>query len=276
MLRISITQHIAVVFRIATVLSLTLLLPPAEAQAQFGNSRGPAPEVEISAVLKAADGGQTELQVTAVVPDGYYIYSMDRGFSGATKIALTDMGTLKAAAKPEWTPDHAPKSVFEKELAQTVEKFFGTVTWSTMLQGTADAGTVITGKLNGLYCSSPEAGGGGECVPLRNKVFTALLPSVAPVPEETVAPLEEVNTDTNPITVIPEIGFGKGKKVGLMRYEISLPPPRPLIGQEVLLSIRAIIEAPYHTFALDQDPDMAGQPTTIEFGTIKGLEPVGS
>lgn len=276
MLRISITQHIAVVFRIATVLSLTLLFPAAEAQAQFGNSRGPAPEVEISAVLKAAEGGQTELQVTAIVPEGYYIYSMDRGFSGATKIVLTDTGTLKASAKPEWAPDHAPKAVFEKELDQTVEKFFGTVTWSTRLQGTADASTVISGKLNGLYCTSPESGGGGECVPLRNKVFTASWPGFAPAAEETIEPVVEVNTDTNPITVTPSIGYGKAVEAGLMRYEISLTPPRPQIGQEVVLSIRAIIEAPWHTFALDQNPDMAGLPTTIEFGTVKGLELVGT
>lgn len=276
MLRFSITQHIATVFRITTALSMSLLFLAAESQAQFGNSRGPAPEVEISAVLKAADGGKTELQVTAVVPEGYYIYSMDRGFSGATKIVLTDTGALKAEAKPEWTADHAPKSVFEKELDQTVEKFFGTVSWTTMLQGTADASTVISGKLSGLYCSSPESGGGGACVPLRNKVFTASLAGVAPVPEETIEPVVEVNTDTNPITVTPEIGFGKAKKVGLMRYEIGLAPPRPQIGQEVVLTIRAIIEDPWHTFASDQNPDMAGQPTTIEFGGIKGLEPVGS
>ena len=277
MLRFSITQQRALVFQIATVLSLTLLFPVAEAQAQFGNARGPAPEVEISAVLKPADGGQTELQVTAVVPEGYYIYSMDPGFSGATKIALTNTGTLTAVAKPKWSADHAPRSVFEKELDQTVEKFFGTVTWSTILEGTADASAVITGKLNGLYCSSPESGGGGECVPLRNKVFTASLAVVAPAIVDVIEPVvEEVNTDTNPMTVTPSIGFGSAKQEGLIRYEISLAPPRPQIGQEVVLSIRAIIEAPYHTFAVDQNPDMAGLPTTIEFGTIKGLEPVGS
>lgn len=277
MLRFSKTQYFAFAFRIATVLSLTLLFQAAEVQAQFGNARGPAPEVEISAVLKAADGGQTELQVTAVVPEGYYIYSMDRGFSGATKIVLTDTGSLKADSKPEWTADHAPKSVFEKELNQSVEKFFGTVTWSTMLQGTADAGTVISGKLSGLYCSSPESGGGGECVPLRNKVFTASLAQAAPAVVDAIEPVvEEVNNDTNPITVTPTIGFGSAKQDGLIRYEISLVPPRPRIGQEVVLSIRAIIESPYHTFAVDQNPDMAGLPTTIEFGTIQGLEPVGS
>ncbi len=277
MLRFSKTQHFAFAFQIATVLSLTLLFQAAEVQAQFGNARGPAPEVEISAVLKAADGGQTELQVTAVVPEGYYIYSMDRGFSGATKIVLTDTGSLKADSKPEWTADHTPKSVFEKELDQSVEKFFGTVTWSTMLKGTADAGNVISGKLSGLYCSSPESGGGGECVPLRNKVFTAALAQAVPAVVDVIEPVvEEVNNDTNPITVTPTIGFGSAKQEGLIRYEISLVPPRPRIGQEVVLSIRAIIESPYHTFAVDQNPDMAGLPTTIEFGTIQGLEPVGS
>ena len=247
----------------------------------FGNTSGPDVDVEISAVLKKVDGGRTEIQVTALVPDGYYIYSMNPSFTGATKIALLDTGSL-TAGKPEWQADHEPKSVFEKDLDQTVEKYFGSVTWSTTLEGTADAGTVVTGKLNGMYCSSPEFGGNGECVPVRNRKFTAALaeseslPQTAPATATESAP--EVNNDKNPITVIPQIGYGKAAKQneGVIRFEIALAPPRPQIGDEVTLSIRAVLEEPWHTFALDQDPDMAGQPTTVEFGTITGLEPIGS
>ncbi len=251
-------------------------------QLSFGNTSKPDADVEISAVLKDLDGGKTELQVTAVVPEGYYIYSMNPSFTGATKLVLTDTGTLKTGAKPQWQADHEPKAVFEKELDQTVEKFFGSVTWSTTLQGTADADTVVKGKLNGLYCSSPDSGGGGECVPLRNKQFTASLaePAASPnppeVPEENVTPAVEVSQDKNPITVTPKIGYGKATKEGLIRFEIGLTPGRPLIGDEVTLSIRTVIQEPWHTFALDQDPEMAGQPTTIELGAIKGLEPIGS
>ncbi|MEZ6035686.1 MAG: cytochrome c biogenesis protein CcdA [Planctomycetaceae bacterium] len=251
-------------------------------QLSFGNTSKPDADVEISAVLKNLDGGKTELQVTAVVPEGYYIYSMNPSFTGATKLVLTDTGTLTTDAKPQWQADHEPKAVFEKELDQTVEKFFGSVTWSTTLQGTADADTVVKGKLNGLYCSSPDSGGGGECVPLRNKQFMASLaesaasPDAAAGSEEILTPTAGINPDKNPITVTPKIGYGKAAKEGLIQFEIGLSPARPQIGDEIILSIRAVIQEPWHTFALDQDPEMAGQPTSIELSTTKGLEPIGN
>ncbi len=251
-------------------------------QLSFGNTSGPNKDVEISAVLKNTGSGQTEIQVTAIVPEGYYLYSMNPEFSGATNISLTDTGTL-SADKPKWRADHEPKAVFEKELDQTVEKFFGSVTWSTTLQGTADANTVVSGKFSGLYCSSPDSGGAGECVPIRHRTFTASLAEsdINPVRATDGAPVitdgtPVINNDKNPITVTPKIGYGKAAKEGLIRFEIGLQPERPQIGEEVTLSIRTVIAEPWHTFALDQDPDMAGQPTMIEFGVIKGLEPIGS
>ena len=290
MLRFSITQSSATVFRVVGLMLAVLLLPAmAEPQknadgvldgaALFGNTTGADVDVEISAVLKKVDGDRIEIQVTAVVPEGYYIYSMNPAFTGATKITLLDTGSLSANS-PQWQADHEPKSVFEKDLDQTVEKFFGSVTWSATLEGVADAGTIITGKLSGMYCSSPEFGGNGECVPVRNRKFTAeLADSETPPQTPTATATEaapEVSNDKNPITVTPKIGYGKAAKEGLIRFEIGLTPLRPQIGDEVTLSIRTVIEEPWHTFALDQDPDMAGQPTTIEFGTIKGLEPIGS
>ncbi len=184
MLRISIVDKSCALARMVSLMFVLLSLPgTVRAQDEssgllggalsFGNTSSLGAVVEITASLKNIDGGQTEVQVTAVVPEGYYIYSMNPGFSGATNISLTDTGTL-TADKTAWRADHEPKSVFEKELDQTVEKFFGSVTWSLTLQGTADADTVVSGKLSGLYCSSPETGN-GQCVPLRNKPFTAVL-----------------------------------------------------------------------------------------------------
>lgn len=293
--RISIIPVLPVLTRVAGVMLVLFFLQATPAQqeadgllggaALFGNTSGPDVDVEISAVLKNVDGGRTEIQVTALVPEGYYIYSMNSSFSGATKIALLDTGSL-TVSEPQWQADHEPKAVFEKDLDQTVEKFFGSVTWSTTLEGTADPSTVVTGKLSGLYCSSPEFGGNGECVPVRNRKFTAALAESEALPQtETVAasdsapavvPAPVINNDKNPITVIPKIGFGKAAKEGLIRFEIGLTPQQPQIGDEVTLSIRTVLEEPWHTFALDQDPDMAGQPTIIEFGTVKGLEPIGN
>ena len=290
MLRVSIIPGLPVLIRVVAATLAVLFLQSAQAQqdadgllggaALFGNAPEPASDVEISAVLKNVDGGRTEIHVTALVPEGYYIYSMHPSFTGATKIVLLDTGSL-TANKPQWQADHEPKSVFEKDLDQTVEKFFGSVTWMTTLEGTADAGTVVSGKLSGLYCSSPEFGGNGECVPVRNRKFTASLAEAETPPEaatEAAAVIEvasEINNDKNPITVVPKIGYGKSQKEGLIRFEIGLSPQRPQIGDEVTLTIRTVLAEPWHTFALDQDPDMAGQPTTIEFGTIKGLEPIG-
>lgn len=291
MLHFSIIQSLPVLIRAVVVTLCVLFVQAAQAQqdadgllggaALFGNTPSPASDIEISAVLNNVDDGRTEVQVTVLVPEGYYIYSMNPSFSGGTKIVLLDTGSL-TANKPQWQADHEPKSVFEKDLDQTVEKFFGSVTWTTTLEGTAEAGTIVTGKLSGLYCSSPEFGGNGECIPVRNRKFTAELAESETSPQNATAAstatevATEIIDDKNPITVIPKIGYGKAAKEGLIRFEIGLTPMRPQIGDEVTLSIRTLLEEPWHTFALDQDPDMAGQPTTIELGTIKGLEPIGN
>ena len=111
------------------------------------------------------------------------------------------------------------------------------MTWSATLEGTADASTIVTGKLNGMYCSSPEFGGNGECVPVRNRKFTAELAESETPPQTATATATEtapeVNNDQNPITVTPKIGYGKAAKEGLIRFEIGLTPMRPQIGDEV-------------------------------------------
>ena len=240
----------------------------------FGNS-APSQDVDIdvTAVLKKIDDQSVELLVTMTLPDGYYTYSMDKSFGGATKIRLTEMGSLTEDG--DWKSDRGPKVVQDEALGQTVEKFFGKVTWSKVLKGGAADGTKVTGKLSGQYCGSGENGVPGECRPINNRSFTATLAAAEPGSATAPMPTNVSKADMNPVTILPKIGYGKSAKSGLMEFEIGLTPLKPVPGQEVTLSIKAKVKEPWHTFALDQDPDMAGLPTTIEISEVAGLEPVG-
>ncbi len=281
MFGLSISSRATLTNRVIGLLVAVFMMPAAEAQKQsggvldgaalFGNT-APAVDVEISTVLKRVGDGQTEIQVTASVPKGYYIYSMNQSFSGATTIKLLDTDSLKAN-KLDWRADREPKVVVDKDLGETIEKYFDRVTWSAVLQGTATNETTVTGKLNGLFCSSPESGT-GECIPIYDRKFTAMLLADVTPPSNLSDAAAATNNDKNPVTVIPKVGYGKKTKDGPMRFEIALTPARPQVGQEVTLSIHAVFEEPWHTFALDQNPDMAGEPTVIELPEIRGLEPI--
>jgi thiol:disulfide interchange protein DsbD len=244
----------------------------------FGNST-PAEnvDVELTATLKKIDEQSVELSVTMSLPEGYYTYSMDKSFGGATSIKLENLGSLSESG--EWKSDHAPKVVDDQELGQTVEKFFGKVTWSKVLKGAATSDIKVTGKLSGQYCGSGENGVPGECRPINNRSFSATLAAVATTPVDdapaAVAASDSQSADKNPVTISPKIGYGKSAKSDLIEFEIGLTPAKPAVGQEVTLSIRAKVKEPWHTFALDQDPEMAGLPTTIDIAGVSGLEAIG-
>lgn len=237
----------------------------------FGNANSADKvDVELTAALRKVDDQTAELQVTMILPTGYYTYSMDKSFGAATKIKLSDLGSLIDSGE-DWKADHEPKVVQDELLGQTVEKFSEKVTWSKTLKGTVTAETIVTGKLSGQYCGSGENGVPGECRPINNRSFTAKLAAdslasaaATAVSEVNAAP--GVEADKNSVSVSPKIGYGKSAKSGLMEFEISLTPAKPAVGQEVTLSIKAKVKEPWHTFALDQDPEMAGLPTTIEIG----------
>ncbi len=246
----------------------------------FGNANlADKVDVELTAALRKVDDQTAELQVTMILPKGYYTYSMDKSFGAATKIKLSDLGSLTDSGE-DWKADHEPKVLQDELLGQTVEKFSEKVTWSKTLKGTVTAETVVTGKLSGQYCGSGENGVPGECRPINNRSFTAKLAadslaSAAATAVSEVNAATGVEADKNSVSVSPKIGYGKSAKSGLMEFEISLTPAKPAVGQEVTLSIKAKVKEPWHTFALDQDPEMAGLPTTIEIGEMTGLEAIG-
>lgn len=230
----------------------------------FGNTAADTAKAEVTALLKPIDAQSLELQVTVILPDDHYTYSMDKSFGAPTKIELTNLGSL-VMGDGDWKADHEPKVVFDDELGQTVEKYFSRVTWSRVLNGSVNSDTKVTGEISGQYC------GDGTCRPFENPEFTAVLPVDTSV--SVAAPMEDAESDRNPVTISPK--NGKAAKEGLIVFDVRLSPPHPTVGQEVTLSIRATVKDPWHTFALDQDPDMAGTPTTIELTTVNGLKETG-
>lgn len=224
--------------------------------------------VEFSATVTGVETGQPTINVTATIPDGYYMYSMDPSFGGATTITLNADAGVRLGG--DWTADHEPKSVDDELLGQTVEKFFDTVTWSAPLAGNVSPGMEIKGSVSGQYCGSGENGVPGECRQISDVPFVAIVPGT---PEPSTTTAEPAIPSS--VTLEPEIGFGRSAKKGLMKFDVSLEPSAPATGAEVTLAIKATIQDPWHTFALDQNPEMAGQPTTIELASMAGLTPIG-
>jgi thiol:disulfide interchange protein len=238
----------------------------------FGNASAADAEIELNAELTPLGRDSARLDVTVVLPDGYHIYSMNPTQPSATSIALIELSGLKEQDL-EWTTDRSPKSGVD-EFGDAYEKFFQKVTWSKTLQGPLTQGLTITGKFTGQYCGSGENGIPGTCIPVRGREFTATLDSTSAPSgtSETFADSSSTESpDLNPVTILPKVGFGRAAEEGLIQFDIALTPEQPAIGQEVTLSIRAKVQEPWHTFAVDQDPAMAGIPTTIEIEQISGM-----
>ena len=254
-------------------------------------------DITVSAAMKPVDASTVLLQVTVKLPDGYYIYSMNKDFSGNTGIKIIQPSGLKPVSA--WSPDHKPKVVDDKDLGQSVEKFFDAVTWSQQLRmddGKLSTGMEVTGELTGMFCSSGSEDMPGVCKPIRPaKKFKATLTSVAstttqqpvdaaskpatgavPNTAPATSPLDSAAADRSPVVIVPQVGFGAAKKPAPIRFTFSLSPADPKVGDELTLTIHANVDRTWHTFALDQDPEMAGEPTTLTLSTLTGLEVLGT
>lgn len=215
----------------------------------------------ITGSLTKLDAESCRLDVTVTLPEGCYIYSMNPSFSSATAIKLTADAGLQPVG--DWQPDRAPKSGFEENLNQQVEKFHDKVTWSRVLKGSITPQLSISGTLNGLYCSDR------DCRPIVKAKFTAMLSEDATVSSAPTA--ADAASAPNLQTVTPQIGFGKTATTGAVVIDVSLTPATAKPGDEVLLQLKTTVEEGWHIFAVDQDPEMAGIPTEITV-TPLGLE----
>lgn len=218
-----------------------------------------AEEPEFSATLSADDDGGIRLQVTATLPAGCYIYSMNPSFDAATKITVS---APEGVSTGKWSADRPPKSGFDEDLGQEIEKFYDKVTWTATLAGPMSDGVIVKGSVNGLYCNSM------GCFPIQDAAFEVTaadlgLPSAS-------APSDD---DPSVMMVIPEIGAGATAEAGAVQIEVRLSPADAKVGDTVTLSLRTQVRDGWHIFALDQDPEMAGLPTEIS-AVLRGLEAV--
>jgi thiol:disulfide interchange protein DsbD len=234
--------------------------------------------LSVTAELVSVDSKTAELRVTASLSDGYYIYSMNPGFGGATKISLSDEGALQVDAGG-FKPDHAPKSGYDKDLGQTIEKFFGTVTWSVRLtaeQGEIPEDATVSGELKGMYCST---GVSGQCIPIRPaRTFTATLTRV----DATDQPAQESGTAVSTGAadqsvaaseqqIVPD-QIPRGRDSSPISFRVSLSPSQAAVGDEVTLAIEATLEEHWHTYSITQNSDGGGPvATTITLTTTQGV-----
>ncbi len=212
---------------------------------------------EYSAAVVTSEQGETSLQITAVLPEGCYTYSMNPAFGGATSISIKLPEGVELAG--EWTTDRAPKSGFDEDLGQVVEKFFDRVTWRRSLSGSLSGGGTITGSVAGLYCNST------GCFPIEDVSFSVVL--------EGSAAAEEEVADPSTVLLVPKIGAGTSAEAGAVQIEVRLAPADAQPGDEVTLTLKTQVQEGWHIFALDQDPEMAGLPTEIT-SELRGLEAV--
>ncbi len=211
---------------------------------------------EYTAALVTSEQGETSLQITAILPEGCYTYSMNKDFGGATSISVKLPAGVELVG--DWTTDRAPKSGFDDDLGQVVEKFFDRVTWRRSLSGNLSAGGAITGTVAGLYCNST------GCFPIEDVVFSVVLEGSG---------AEASGGDPATVLLVPRIGAGSSAEAGAVQIEVSLAPSDAQPGDEVTLSLKTQVQSGWHIFALDQDPEMAGLPTEIT-AELQGLEAV--
>lgn len=234
-----------------------------------------APELDIDVALTAesfSPGNVATLAVTIRLPAEYYIYSTNPVQGGATRISLSETNGLQAIDN-EFRADREPEVVYEELLQQEVEKFFDRVIWTRrfrILPGAQPGEVRVAGTLEGQYCSGGPA---GRCIPIRP-------------PHEFAVALEQGSapTGSTPTTVsgahpyVQEVRPSRGKLGSqqqdpiVLRFELSPQTAQP--GEEVTLTITAVIDEEWHTFALTQDPAMSGLPTKIELANMQGLQPV--
>jgi len=240
-----------------------------------GGLGGEVEEIQITATLTAETPAADQtavVAITAILPLEHYIYSTNRDFGGGTRISVTSIKGLTPIDKP-FLADRAPEKYDDKVLKQTVEKFYGQVTWWKRFRISGDIPVdqiQLAIQLEGQYCNQ------GSCVPIRPPRKFQLGLETGKPPEDILAamaaaPINRGAPVTHPFesTVTAERRAGKPEPV---QFTFRLAPADAGPGDPVTLSVTAKMEPGWHIFALTQDPEMAGEPTVIQFKP-HGLSP---
>ena len=229
----------------------------------FGASEG---EPEISVTLtpsNAKPGDEVVLEVKLGVPAGSYTYSVNPNLLGSTKIVIGNTVGLDAVGKKTFTPDHAPKALFDETLEQQVEKHLGDVTWKRVFRIRPDADlsqVAVSGTIQLQVCNDR------RCLPIRQNINVAL---------QTVTADSDSEVSTKSITFVhEETPEFRGKPgAATVRIEISPTDARP--GDRVMMAVSITVKEGWHTYSITLEKGPGGLPTTIDLKQLKGLVPVG-
>lgn len=236
-----------------------------EDQGIFGGARQTDPIV--TAALEpqsAARGDEVTLSIRVELAPDHYTYSMNPSFGGATRIELEDLAGLEPL-DDSFTADHAPKKVFEPVFDQEIEKFFDKVVWRRKYRVVGDPGSVeLVGVLKYQVCDA------SSCRNLKHPFRVTL--AAGSDRRETASTVFGAPSHPLSYSQTPERKPGRPEP---LTFEFELSPADAKAGQTVTLLVTANLEPEWHTFALDQDPRMAGLPTVITIEETTGLKSLG-
>lgn len=225
--------------------------------------------ITVSATLEAVDAATADLHVTVQLPHHHYIYSATTPFGLPAKISINAPADIERVGNMR--SDRPPEVVHDKSINETMEKFYDKVTWSQRIQsktGQLTAGLTITGELTGQYCSDQ------TCVEIRPpEKFSATL---GDIPAATATPTRSAADTTRSVGPTAEVvPSSTGDRPSPIRYSVSLTPENPVPGRDVVLTVRATIDQPYHTYSITQNPDVLGtSPTEIILESVTGAQPI--
>ena len=223
-------------------------------------------QLDVSGEAIAVEPGVVDLKVKVQLPFHNYIYSTTTPFGIKTSVKLTTPGIV---ADGTMKADREPKVVVDKVINETMEKFYDSVTWTQRVNITDSgllAGAVITGELSGQYCSD------SNCLPIDPPAkFEARLPVDFVAAPAAVAP------GASQITLMPKMRLPKGVTSPPVTFEVSLDPPNAQVGEDVKMTVKAIVDRPFHIYSTTLSPDvLGGTPTEILIDQLSGLEKMGS
>jgi len=213
-------------------------------------------------VVPAAEPGAVRLDISVKLPPGSYVYSTTQREGAPTKIQIDSAVGVTPSSEP-FVADHQPKSVEDRDLEMTVEKFFDKVTWSHTYQlasGTSPEKVLITGVVNYQICDS------SNCRLAKYK-FEARA-AVAAVPAQ---PAPSATAQFEQM-----VGTRGNQTVG-GKWSVTVAPRQVAAGAEVTITVRADLGKTWHVYPIDLPPSDEGGslPTVIGLSELGGLIPQG-
>lgn len=247
-----------------------------------------APQPVVTARLTAADQEYT-LSVRLELPEGYNTYSLDRSFSGHTRIDVKDKDHFGLIPVGDgFTASPSPKRAFDEVFGKEVEKHFGTVTWSRQYRLAPDIKpeqVLVKGRISYQACKD-------SCYPLEAEfearpVADAVPNAAAPVMAQTTPAASAVESLDAPPADTPAATATDARQAGYYltptrkRRGQAVPDPltlqfeiSPAEDNLVVVAITMNVNAGFRTYALEKHAEQFEVPTSITVSEIQGLEPV--